>query len=109
VPEEVRVKPDAGDPVRDEPCVLPRCKRSAWRNVLHLECDDIAPAQLAFDGEIEHRQITGPPVDLQFGADRPNVLRSQRRLRSDQLALVPRLALGRDWNVVLVGLAWSSS
>jgi hypothetical protein len=27
-PEEVRVKPDAGDPVRDEPCVLLRCQAS---------------------------------------------------------------------------------
>ena len=58
-------------------------------NVLHLEGDDIASAQFAVDGEIEHRQIAGPSFDLQLGSDRPNMLGPEGRLRSDQLALVP--------------------
>src|SRR5215217_1133612 len=37
-------------------------------NVLHLERDDIAAAQLAIDGQVEHRQLAGSPLDLQLGA-----------------------------------------
>src|ERR1022692_2322008 len=44
------------------------------RNVLYLEGDDIAPAQLAVDRQIEHRQVALAVRDLELGADRPDVL-----------------------------------
>ena len=47
---------------------------SMGRNVVDLESHDIAPAQLAVDGEIEYRQVTGASLDLQLGPDRPNML-----------------------------------
>jgi hypothetical protein len=43
-------------------------------NVLDLEGDNIATAQLAVDRHIEHRQVARAPRDLQLGADRPDVL-----------------------------------
>ena len=78
-------------------------------NVLDLERDDIAAAQLAVDGEIEHRQVAHPPVDLELGADRPNVLRPQRRLRANQLALVPGRPSQRFGMGVLMICPWSFS
>jgi hypothetical protein len=53
------------------------------RNVLNLKRDDIATAQLAVDREIEHRQIARASLYLQLGSNCPNVLWSQRRLRTD--------------------------
>jgi hypothetical protein len=38
-------------------------------DVVDLESHDIATAQLAVDGEIEHRQVSGSPLDLKFGSD----------------------------------------
>jgi hypothetical protein len=58
-------------------------------DVLDLQRDDIAAAQLAVDSEIEHRQIAHAPVHLELGADRPNVLGPQWRLRANQLAPIP--------------------
>src|SRR5205807_1664246 len=49
-----------------------------------------------------------PSLDLQLGPDRPDVLWPElrlcpeRRLCPDQLALVPRHALGCDWGCVFV-------
>src|ERR1700726_1825272 len=47
---------------------------SMGRDVVDLESHDIAPAQLAVDGEIEHRQVSGASLDLQLGSDGPNML-----------------------------------
>src|ERR1700674_5725890 len=41
-------------------------------NILDLESDDIAAPQLAVDGEVEHRQVSGTPVNLELGTDRPD-------------------------------------
>jgi hypothetical protein len=57
---------------------------SIWSNVLDLEGDDIAAAQLAVDGHIEQRQIADSFLDLQLGADRPDMLWSQWRLCADE-------------------------
>jgi hypothetical protein len=51
-----------------------------WRNVLDLETDDITASELAVDGEIEHGEIACSTLDLQLGADRPDMLGSQWRL-----------------------------
>src|SRR3984893_2541584 len=67
---------------------------SMGRDVVDLESHDIATAQLAVDGEIEHRQISGASLDLQLGPDRPNMLWSQRGLCPDQLAFVPGGSFG---------------
>jgi hypothetical protein len=64
-------------------CIPTRC------NILDTKCDDIAAPQLAVDCEIEHRQVAYPPVHLQPGTDRPDMLRPQRRLLADELAVVP--------------------
>src|ERR1700731_4655 len=47
---------------------------SVRRNVLDLESDDIATAQLAVDRQIEHRQVALAVCDLELGPDRPDVL-----------------------------------
>src|SRR6266851_1540646 len=61
------------------------------RNILDHEADDIATSELAVDREIEHGKVALSSLGVQFGADRPDVLRAERRLRTDQLALVPRV------------------
>ena len=38
-------------------------------NVFDLEGDDIAAAQLAVDGEIEHGEVAGSSLDQQSGSD----------------------------------------
>jgi hypothetical protein len=62
------------------------------RNVLDFEAYDIAAAKLTVDGEIEGRKIARLALHLQSRADGPDVLRLQRRLWANELALVPRLA-----------------
>jgi hypothetical protein len=39
-----------------------------WGNIFDLESDNIATAQLAVDGQIEHRQIASLPCTLKPGA-----------------------------------------
>jgi hypothetical protein len=48
---------------------------SMWGNIFDLESDDIAAAQLAVDGQIEHRQIAHLPCTLKPSAYQPDVLR----------------------------------
>jgi hypothetical protein len=42
-------------------------------DVIHAQGDEIAAAELAVDGQIEHRQVTGALLKLQLRAYRPNV------------------------------------
>jgi hypothetical protein len=37
-----------------------------WRDVLHLEGDNITAAELAIDCEIEHREVSNPSFDLEL-------------------------------------------
>jgi hypothetical protein len=46
---------------------------SVWSNVLDLEGDNIAAAQLAVDGEVEQRQVALAVCDLKYGTNRPDV------------------------------------
>jgi hypothetical protein len=73
-------------------------------NVLDLQADHVATAQLAVDRQVEYRQVACSPLDLELGPDRPDVLRSEWRLRSDQLALIPgcRLRLRGDRALVIL-------
>jgi hypothetical protein len=75
---------------------------STRRNILDFEGDDIAATQLAIDGQIEHRQVACPSLDLQLGPDRPYVFWPERRLCPNQLALVPRHAREPDCVCVFV-------
>ena len=45
--------------------------------------------EFAIDGEIEDGEVARSPRDLQLGADRPDVLRPERRLRADEFSFVP--------------------
>jgi len=67
---------------------------SVWRNVFDPEANEVAAPELAIDGKIEHGEIARPPLDLELGADRPNVLGSERGFRTNQFALVPGFAAG---------------
>jgi hypothetical protein len=51
-------------------------------HVLDAQSDEIAPAQLAVDGEIEERQVSYAPLQPQSGADGPNMADPQWRLRA---------------------------
>jgi hypothetical protein len=61
-----------------------------WSNVLDLEGDDIAAAQLAVDGHIEQRPNRGFVLRLATWCGSTDMLWSQWRLCADELALVPR-------------------
>lgn len=41
------------------------------------------------DRQVEHGRVAGSPRHLQLGADRPDVLRPEKRLGADQFAFVP--------------------
>jgi hypothetical protein len=41
----------------------------ARRDVLELQSHNVATAQLTVDGQVEHRQVTQPAIDLKLGPD----------------------------------------
>jgi hypothetical protein len=61
--------------------------------VIHSEGDEIAAAQFAVDGEVEQRQVARAALKLQLGSNGPYVSRSQWRLRTGELAFVPRWSI----------------
>src|SRR5262245_51309058 len=77
-------------------------------NILNPESDEIASAQLAVDGQIEHRQVAHSPLELELGPNAPDVLWSKRLFCSNQFALIPGLALGYPLGRSFHSLAWSS-
>ena len=58
-------------------------------DVTYSNTYEIATAQLAVDGQIEHGQISDRMGILKINPNCPNVLWLERRLLSDKLALVP--------------------
>jgi hypothetical protein len=44
-------------------------------DILDPQAHEVAPAQLAVDGQVEHREVTSAVFDFKPGADRPNVFR----------------------------------
>jgi len=50
--------------------------------------NQIAPAQLAINGEVEESEFPGSMIQLQSHPDGPDVFQLQWRLLSEQLALV---------------------
>jgi hypothetical protein len=52
-------------------------------NIIDPDGDYIAAPQLTVDGKIEHRQVTCTPLNLELGANRPDMLLPERRLCSN--------------------------
>jgi hypothetical protein len=68
--------------------------------------DDITATKLAVDSQIKHGEVASAAFDLELSSDRPDVLRSQRRLCPGQLALVPGQPFMRR-RVAFTDPAWS--
>jgi hypothetical protein len=62
---------------------------AVWRNVLNLQCDDIAGAELAIDCQIEHGEVAGSSLGLKLAPYQPNMLRAKGRLGACKFPLVP--------------------
>jgi hypothetical protein len=62
-------------------------------NVPDLERDEVTAAQLAVDPQVEESELPHPTFHLEPNAQCPGVLELERRLLSDDLALVSRLAM----------------
>ena len=62
-------------------------------HVPDFEGDEVASAQLAVDAQVEEREFAHPAFHLQTDAQCPDVLRPEGRLLTNDLALVPRLAM----------------
>ena len=52
-------------------------------NIIDRNCDYVAAPQFTVDGKIEHRQVTFTPLNLEHGANCPDVLLPERRLGSN--------------------------
>ena len=63
---------------------------TALDHIVDAKPDQIAPAQLAVDGEVEQREFPGSMIQLQSNPDGPDLLQLQWGLLAEQLALVPR-------------------
>jgi hypothetical protein len=66
------------------------------RDIINFEGNEIATTKLAIDGEVKERKVSNAAFDLKLSTDRPDVLGAKRRLRSDDLSLVPRDTLRGD-------------
>lgn len=62
-------------------------------DVAHPEFDEVAAPELAVYTEIEQRQFANAVRHLQANSKCPDVLEFERRLLTDDLALVPRLTM----------------
>lgn len=52
-------------------------------NIIDPDGDYVAAPQFTVDGKIEHREVTSTPLNLQHGANRPDMLLPERRLSSN--------------------------
>jgi hypothetical protein len=68
------------------------------RDVSDAQLHEITGPELTVDGEVEHGELSGAFPKLKANADGPDILEAQRRLLTNELALVPRFALGRGSN-----------
>jgi len=69
------------------------CHLVAVADVPDLEADEVAAAKLAVDSQIEEGELAHPALHLQANTEGPDVLELERCLPTDDLALVPRLAM----------------
>jgi len=63
---------------------------TALDHVVDTKSNQIAPAQLAINGEVEESEFPGSMIQLQSNPDGSDLFQLQWRLLSEQLALVPR-------------------
>jgi hypothetical protein len=68
----------------------------AMTDVANLQFHQVAAPELAVNAEIEQRKFTNSVCHLKADPQRPNVLQLEGRLLTDNLSLVPRLALTCD-------------
>ena len=62
---------------------------AAGCNVLNFQPNEVTPAQLAVDGQVEQSEVPGPVPELQANPNGPNLPRLQRWLLAKQLASIP--------------------
>ena len=62
-------------------------------DVSDLQADEVAAAKLAVDPQVEQRELAHPIFHLKSNSERPDVLELERSLLTDDLALVPWLAM----------------
>jgi hypothetical protein len=74
----------------------PRGDLIAMTDVANLQFHQVAAPELAVNAEIEQRKFTDSVCHLKAHSQRPDVLQLERRLLTDDLSLVPRLALTCD-------------
>jgi hypothetical protein len=65
----------------------------AVADVPHLQADQVAAAELAVDSQVEECQLAHPVLHLEADSECPDVLKLERYLLADDLALVPWLAM----------------
>ncbi len=81
---------------------------TALEHIANVKPHQVAPAQLAVDGEIEQREFPGLMIQLQSNPDGLDLLQLQRRLLADQLPFVPTPAFRqkRASAAATAGLRW---
>ena len=97
-------KPDrlSGFPLPDR---CPIDSVSVWGDVFDLQFDDIAAAEFAIDGQIEHREIAGSSLGLKLAPYRPDVLWPEGRFcpvtspcsKARVLLVTGKSSLARPW------------
>lgn len=79
-------------------CPVPR---GTYHELADAQLHEIAPTQLAVDCEVKEGEVSDPVLSLQIEADRQHLLWLERRLRSNERALVP----GHSGSSVAIGLS----
>lgn len=69
------------------------CDLVAMANVPHFEADEVTAAKLAVDSQVEESKLAHPTFHLEASTNGLDVLELERCLPTDDLALVPRLAM----------------
>src|SRR5438046_3920980 len=59
---------------------------TALNHIVDAKCYEITPAQFAVDSEVEQREFSGSPFQLQSNPDGPDFFQFQWRLLAEQLA-----------------------
>ena len=62
-------------------------------HVVHLEGAEVTSEKLAVDTEIDECELANPSLHLSADTQRPDVFQFEGRVLSDDLSLVPRLAM----------------
>ena len=69
------------------------CHLITVADVPDLEADEVAAAQLAVESQVEKGKLADPAFHLETNSNGPDVLELERCLLTDDLALVPWLAM----------------